>query len=146
MSASSHNLASVKSTNTRPELYVRSGLHRNGLRFRLHNRNLPGTPDLYFAKHKLCLFINGCFWHRHDCHLFKWPKTREEFWRNKITRNQQRDRMQFDQLLVSGYRVGIVWECSIKGKLRIPEERFFEVLIGQIVGSEDFFEILGSTI
>jgi DNA mismatch endonuclease (patch repair protein) len=146
MSARHHNLASVKSTNTRPELYVRSGLHRAGLRFRLHNRNLPGTPDLYLAKHRLCLFIHGCFWHRHDCHLFKCPKTREEFWRTKITRNQQRDRKQFDQLLVSGYRVGIVWECSVKGRLRMPEERFFEVLVGQIMGSDDFFEILGSMI
>lgn len=141
MSVKGHNLDSVKSVNTKPEMYVRSGLHRSGLRFRIHNKKLTSTPDLFFARYNLCLFVHGCFWHKHECHLFKWPGTREEFWRKKITGNHLRDQKQYKQLLDDGYRVGVIWECSIKGKKSITEENFFAELIRNIRSDVIFFQM-----
>ncbi len=84
-------MACIKSKNTSPELLVRRGLHRLGFRYRLHNKNLSGKPDLALPKHKAVIFVNGCFWHWHNCHIFRWPKTRTDFWRSKIEYNKFRD-------------------------------------------------------
>ncbi len=119
-------MASVRSADTRPERTVRSALHRQGFRFRLHRRDLPGTPDLVFPKHRAVLFVHGCFWHGHDCHLFRWPRTRADFWRTKITANIDRDRRQITALRQAGWRVGTVWECALKGRERLPEDRVAE--------------------
>ena len=80
-------MAGIKGKNTKPELVIRSALHRRGFRFRLHRKDLPGKPDLVFTRRNAVIFVHGCFWHGHDCHLFRWPKNREDFWREKIGKN-----------------------------------------------------------
>ena len=107
-------MANIKGKNTKPEVAIRSALHQMGYRFRLHRKDLPGKPDIVLPKYRAVIFVNGCFWHGHFCSLFKWPKTREEFWRNKILSNRERDQRNLQRLLDSGWRVCIVWECSIK--------------------------------
>src|SRR3546814_6847927 len=84
-------MAAIKGSHTKPELLIRKALHAAGLRYRLHVKDLPGKPDLVFPRHRAVVFVNGCFWHRHDCHLFKWPATRQDFWREKIGRNVAND-------------------------------------------------------
>ena len=115
ISTRSRMMAGIKGKNTKPEMLIRRSLHRRGLRYRLHNTNLPGTPDLTCTKFRAVLFIHGCFWHGHDCKLFRWPSTREEFWRKKIGGNRVRDARQIALLLSKGWRVCIVWECAIRG-------------------------------
>jgi DNA mismatch endonuclease (patch repair protein) len=112
-------MAGIKDRGTQPELILRSALHRRGFRFRLHERSLPGTPDLVFPKHRAVIFAHGCFWHAHQCHLFKWPSSREQFWREKIEGNRRRDSATISSLLESGWRVAVVWECALKGKHRL---------------------------
>lgn len=116
----SRMMSGIRSINTKPEMVVRQGLHRRGFRFRLHDRRLPGSPDMVFPRYRATLFVHGCFWHGHDCHLFKWPSTRTEFWRAKITRNRAVDALANAALLEAGWRVGSVWECAIKGRTRLP--------------------------
>ncbi len=108
-------MVGIRGKDTRPELAVRRQLHQRGFRYRLHDKNLPGKPDIILKKYNAVIFIHGCFWHRHNCHLFKWPKTRPEFWRRKITRNHENDVKALEDLQFAGWRVCIVWECSIKG-------------------------------
>ena len=110
----SRMMSGIKGRNTKPELLIRSHLHRQGFRFRLHARELPGKPDIVFPRYHAVIFVHGCFWHGHDCSLFKWPSTRTEFWREKIERNRMNDQKKRDALLASGWRVGIVWECAIR--------------------------------
>ncbi|WP_254440796.1 very short patch repair endonuclease [Ruegeria arenilitoris] len=113
-------MAAIRGFNTKPEIIIRRGIHARGFRFRLHDRNLPGRPDLVFPKHRSVLFVNGCFWHGHCCHLFKWPTTRKEFWRQKIGANVARDKVSKEALHNAGWRVGIIWECVLKGRHRRP--------------------------
>jgi DNA mismatch endonuclease (patch repair protein) len=113
-------MAGIKGKNTKPELLLRKGLHARGLRFRLNRRELPGAPDLVFPGRLAVLFAHGCFWHGHGCHLFKWPGSRPDFWRTKINRNIARDEEVRQQLAAAGWRVGIVWECAMKGRRRQP--------------------------
>lgn len=115
-SARSHNMRAVKSKNTKPELMIRHALHALGFRYALHRKDLPGKPDLVFPKYQAVIFINGCFWHGHDCSAFSWPKTREEFWREKISTNMVRDLINCRDLHDLGWRVATIWECSLKGK------------------------------
>ena len=115
-------MAAVKGKDTWPELVIRSALHRRGFRFRLHLKDLPGKPDLVFPGRSAVLFVHGCFWHGHDCHLFRWPKSRAAFWHEKIGRNVERDREQCEALADAGWRIGTVWECALKGKTRLPLE------------------------
>ncbi len=117
----SRMMSGIKGTNTKPEMIIRSGLHKRGFRFRLHDKKLPGKPDLVLPKYSAVIFVNGCFWHKHNCHLFKWPKTRQEFWREKIEGNAARDERNVQALLDGGWRVMTVWECALKGKTRRPE-------------------------
>ena len=119
-------MAGIRGRNTKPELVIRSVLHRRGFRFRLYRRDLPGKPDLVFPKHRAVIFIHGCFWHGHGCHLFRWPKTREYFWREKIGSNIARDRRQFSALRDAGWRVATIWECAMKGRYRLPVETVAE--------------------
>ena len=116
-------MSSIGSRNTGPEIAVRRGLHALGFRYRLNDRRLPGKPDIVFPKRGAVIFVHGCFWHGHDCHLFTLPNTRTEFWRKKIDANRERDRSTGSMLVDRGWRVGIVWECSLKGRGRLdPEE------------------------
>lgn len=113
-------MAAIRGADTKPEMMIRRGLHARGFRFRLHDRKLPGRPDLVFPKYGGVLFVHGCFWHGHNCHLFKWPGTREDFWREKIGSNVARDRANTVALCEAGWRVGVVWECALRGRNRFP--------------------------
>lgn len=111
----SEMMAGIKSYDTKPELLIRKALHSMGYRFRINDKSLPGKPDIVFPKYKAVVFIHGCFWHKHDCSLFKWPKSRSDFWKKKIMGNVVHDIKVKEQLLEMGWRVGVVWECAVKG-------------------------------
>lgn len=110
----SQMMRGIRGRDTRPELLVRSIAHRLGLRFRLHYRSLPGRPDLAFPKHKLAVFVQGCFWHRHQCALAASPKTHVEFWQDKFAENVARDAKNHKLIRESGWVVLEVWECETK--------------------------------
>lgn len=109
-------MARIRGKNTKPEVLVRSALHRAGFRFRLHNRELPGRPDIVLPKHKTVVFVHGCFWHRHGCSLASDPATRKAFWREKFARNVARDKRTATALRRAGWRVLTVWECALRTK------------------------------
>lgn len=118
----SRMMSGIRGTNTKPELLLRKGLHAMGFRFRLHDRSLPGKPDIVLPRYNAVIFAHGCFWHGHDCHLFKWPSTRPEFWQAKIGRNRAVDKRTDAALTEAGWRQAVVWECALKGKTRLPLE------------------------
>jgi DNA mismatch endonuclease, patch repair protein len=113
-------MAGIRAKNTKPEMIIRRGLHARGFRYVLHDKRLPGKPDLVFPKHRAVIFVHGCFWHGHDCHLFKWPKTRQAFWRKKIERNRENDENAIVELGNDDWRIGVVWECALKGREAKP--------------------------
>ena len=121
-------MAGIKGKNTSPELKIRKALHAKGLRYRLHDKSLIGKPDLVFRKYHAAIMINGCFWHGHDCHLFKWPSTRPEFWKTKIGRNRERDIEVRQKLTGAGWHILTVWECALKGRAKLD----FDILINRI--------------
>lgn len=140
----SEMMSGIKSKDTKPETLIRKALFSEGYRYRINFLQLPGKPDLVLKKHNAVIFINGCFWHLHNCHLFKWPSSKAEFWKKKITENHDRDKINIENLLISGWRVLIVWECSVKGKTRLD----FSILIKEIVmwlnSASKFDEIEGN--
>ncbi len=108
-------MSGIRGKDTAPELKVRRFLHANGFRFRLHRKDLPGRPDIVLPKYKACIFVNGCFWHRHkDCKLASEPKSREEFWNKKFSENVARDTKNYKALQASGWRVAVLWECGLR--------------------------------
>ena len=111
----SRMMSGIRSTNTKPEIILRKALHRMGFRYTLHAKNVPGKPDMAFPSRKAAVFVNGCFWHGHDCRFFKQPQTRPEFWSAKIERNRVRDEVVREQLTSAGWRQLTVWECAIRG-------------------------------
>ncbi|WP_234685699.1 very short patch repair endonuclease [Bradyrhizobium monzae] len=115
----SRMMAGIRGTNTKPELLLRKGLHAEGFRYKLHDRGLPGRPDMVFPRYDAVIFAHGCFWHGHDCHLFKWPTSRPDFWRAKIARNRENDRRNELALAELGWRQAVVWECALKGRTRL---------------------------
>lgn len=119
-------MSGIKGKNTKPEILVRHKLFALGFRYRLHNRNLPGKPDLVFQKFKTVIFINGCFWHGHDCYLFKMPSTNCDFWKIKIDTNKSNDLKNRELLLASGWRIVTIWECATKGKLKLDFNTLIE--------------------
>lgn len=139
----SRMMSGIRGKNTRPELVLRSALHRAGFRFRLHRKDLPGRPDMTFPQYGAVLFVNGCFWHGHDCHLFRWPSSREAFWREKITGNINRDRRQIAELEEASYRVGIVWECAMKGRYRLPLDEIVRACSQWLRSEEQGFDLHG---
>ena len=116
-STRSYNMSRIRSKNTKPEMLIRKFLFANGFRYRIHVKNLPGNPDIVLPKYKTVIFINGCFWHGHvGCKYYVVPKTRTEFWFNKINQNAANDIFAQNQLSELGYRIIIIWECEIKDK------------------------------
>jgi len=112
-------MSQVKSTDTRPEEEIRSALHKLGFRFRKNDKRYPGKPDIVFPKYFAVIFVNGCFWHGHkNCKKLRIPKTNTEYWTSKIEKNKERDLQEYKKLQSEGWRIGIVWECSITGKKR----------------------------
>ena len=121
------NMSRIRGRDTQPELVLRRGLHRRGLRYRLYRKDLPGKPDLVFPASRAVIFVHGCFWHAHNCPRFKWPATREEFWRAKIERNRERDRTVPGKLREAGWRVQVVWECALRGTGRRPVDEVLDL-------------------
>lgn len=118
-------MARIGSKNTAPELTVRRLLHGLGYRFRLHRRDLPGTPDIVLPSRRKAIFVHGCFWHGHGCRIGKPPKSRSEFWGPKLDRNKARDEENCEALRREGWDVAVVWQCETKDK---------EALVGQLEG------------
>ncbi|MDD9885931.1 MAG: DNA mismatch endonuclease Vsr [Gammaproteobacteria bacterium] len=114
----SRMMSGIRGKNTKPELLIRSQLHRKGYRFRTHVAGLPGKPDIVLKRHHAIILVHGCFWHGHNCPLFKWPATRAEFWKAKIRQNRRNDNKTMTALRDAGWRICIVWECSVKGASR----------------------------
>lgn len=136
-------MSGIRGKNTKPELMIRKALHARGFRYRLHC-DLPGKPDICLPKHRAVIFVHGCFWHGHGCHLFKWPKTREEFWRAKIERNREVDARAMDALLQAGWRVATVWECALKGREATRSfDEVTDLLAHWIVADERRLDIVG---
>jgi len=118
----SRMMSGIRGKDTKPEIRIRKALFVMGYRYRLHDKKLPGKPDLVLKKYNTVIFIHGCFWHGHDCHLFKWPKTRPAFWKKKINRNREKDQEAMKALRKAGWHIITVWECAIKGRGRHPIE------------------------
>jgi len=112
----SRNMSHIRSTNTKPEEKVRKHLFSKGFRYRKNVHKLPGCPDIVLPKYHTVIFVNGCFWHKHDCPRFVWPSSNEEYWIPKITRNVERDLKNHRILREQGWRVVVVWECELKEK------------------------------
>ena len=113
----SKNMAAIKSKNTKPEIIVRSHLYSLGFRYRIHNKSLPGKPDISNKKKKIAIFINGCFWHSHkDCKYAVIPKTRTEWWKKKLDDNKKRDQKNLKKLKSMKWNILVLWECDIKNK------------------------------
>ena len=113
----SKNMSHIRSTNSKPEEFVRKYLFAQGFRYRKNVRTLPGCPDIVLPKYKTIIFVNGCFWHKHCCSRFAWPSSNEEYWRSKILRNVERDQQNVSKLETMGWRVITVWECELKKKV-----------------------------
>jgi len=111
----SEMMASIRSKNTRPEKIVRSWLHRNGYRFRIHRKDLPGSPDIVLAKYRTIILVNGCFWHRHNgCNMAHEPKSRAEWWNEKFQKTVNRDKSNVAELEKLNWHVCVVWECEVR--------------------------------
>jgi DNA mismatch endonuclease (patch repair protein) len=115
----SRMMSGIRGKNTKPELLIRSQLHRLGFRFRVHYNKLPGNPDIALPKHRALILVHGCFWHGHDCYLFKWPKTNKAFWRDKIQSNIKRDAERKRLYANAGWKTLEIWECALKGKYKL---------------------------
>lgn len=114
------NMSRIRSKDTKPEMLVRRHLHALGFRFRLHSSKLPGHPDIVLPKWRTVIFVNGCFWHRHEgCKVATMPKSNVEFWQAKFERNVIRDKMEHESLVEDGWHVIVLWECEVKS--RLPE-------------------------
>lgn len=120
--ARSRLMSRIKGKDTKPEMLVRSAAHRLGLRFRLHDKRLPGRPDLVFAKHRTVIFVHGCFWHRHGCKLASNPKSRHDYWLPKFERNTRRDAEHRAALEAAGWRVAVIWECEAKNPAQLQAQ------------------------
>ena len=140
----SRMMSGIRSKNTRPEMLVRRGLHRMGFRFRLHSSGVPGRPDLVLPRYRAAIYVHGCFWHGHDCHLFKLPSTRADFWRSKIARNVERDQEVRATSREEGWRRLVIWECALKGKWRLDFDAVLFRAGRWIRGSETEAEIAGA--
>lgn len=136
-------MAGIRNKNTRPEMLIRKALFARGYRYRLHHKSLPGKPDIVLSRYKATIFINGCFWHCHDCHLFKWPQSRTAFWKTKIDANKARDAKTKTALLAAGWRILVVWECALKGKTRQQPQDVFDQIEAWISSSTPYQVICG---
>lgn len=115
----SRMMAGIRTRDTKPEVLFRKGLHRRGYRYRLRSTYVPGKPDFVLPKYRVAAFVHGCFWHRHKCHLFKWPATRPDFWRAKLDKNHKRDAEVTEAVVAADWRQLTIWECALRGPHQI---------------------------
>lgn len=139
----SRMMSAIRGINTKPELVLRRGLHARGFRFRIHQRGLPGNPDIVLTRWRAVIFAHGCFWHGHDCPLFRWPSTRPDFWRKKIERNQEIDIRTRTALEAAGWRQAVVWECALKGPGRLEPGKVISQCEKWVQSGKRFLEIRG---
>lgn len=144
-SVRSRMMAGIRDKNTRPELLIRKLLFVKGFRYRLHAKALPGKPDLVFPRLRAVIFIHGCFWHGHNCHLFKWPKSRKAFWKTKIIGNRVVDERSYKALQNNDWRILTIWECAIKGKERLDPAILANRIEKWLLSCNKFREIKGRT-
>lgn len=137
----SRMMAGIRGKDTKPELMIRKDLHALGFRYRLHDKRLPGKPDIVFTTKKAVIFVHGCFWHGHNCPLFHWPSSRKEFWETKITRNQEVDQRSHEALKATGWRQCVVWECALRGKNKHPIDNITFQCLEWLLGEEDYLEL-----
>lgn len=126
----SMNMSHIRSTNSKPEEIVRKYLFSKGFRYRKNVKKLPGCPDIVLPKYQTVIFVNGCFWHKHDCPRFVWPSSNQDYWRPKILRNVERDQLSRQELEALGWKVIVVWECELKKKVRDTRLAELETEIG----------------
>ena len=137
----SRMMSSIRGKNTKPELMIRKAFHARGFRYRLHAKDLPGKPDLVFPKYRAVIMINGCFWHRHECSMFHWPKSNRKFWREKLERNARNDRKNIDALMREDWSVQVVWECALRGEHRLSEAMLVYRMVRWLMSQSKFSEI-----
>ena len=123
-STRSRMMSRVKGKDTRQEVEIRKRLFALGFRYRLHDKKLPGTPDIILPKYKAVIFIHGCFWHVHDCPLFRWPSSKKAFWKKKLSGNKKRDIENIEKLMKLGWRVLVIWECAYRSAGRNRDKAF----------------------
>lgn len=140
-------MSGIRGKNTKPEIQVRKLLHAAGYRFRLHRKDLPGKPDIVLPRYRVAILVHGCFWHGHEnCHLFRLPKSRTEFWEQKISGNIERDKKNLAALIDKGWRVLLVYECALKGKQKLGAGELTDMLSNFIKnGPPGILEISGKT-
>jgi len=140
----SRMMSGIRGGNTKPELHVRRMLHRQGFRFRLHVSDLPGKPDIVLPRYCAVIFVHGCFWHGHDCYLFRMPSTRRDFWQTKIGRNRENDCRAISALNSAGWRVMTVWECALRGRKRLDDAALTGLIDTWLRGNQPHAELAGS--
>jgi len=121
----------IKGKDTQSELAIRKRLFAHGFRYRLHYKKLPGKPDIVLPRYRAVIFLNGCFWHVHNCDLFKWPATRNDFWKKKLNRNKKLDKINNVAILKLGWRVLTIWECSFRGT-GSRKGKTFDAIFGKV--------------
>lgn len=139
----SRMMSGIRSTHTKPELVMRRGLHARGFRFRLHAKQVPGKPDLVLPKYRAAIFVHGCFWHGHDCALFRLPGTRTNFWAEKIERNRTRDQKVREMVRDAGWRCLTIWECAFRGPGQLGLDQTLDAAVAWIAGDLATGEIRG---
>lgn len=140
----SRMMSGIRGKDTKPEKLVRKGLHAQGFRYRLGATDVPGRPDMVFPKYRAAVFVHGCFWHGHDCPLFRLPGTRTEFWRAKIERNRARDADVREALQAASWRQLVIWECALRGRGRLGLEAVLAAAAAWLTGGAAFLELRGA--
>ncbi|WP_372741993.1 very short patch repair endonuclease [Neptunomonas sp.] len=140
----SRNMAAIKGQGTKPEIWLRKRLHAAGFRYRLNVRTLPGKPDIVLPKYQAVILIHGCFWHMHHCPAFRLPKTRTDWWEEKLSANHKRDIEKHNQLVNAGWRILTIWECAIKGRYRINEALLLSLVKDWIISGTTSAELKGA--
>ena len=136
-------MSAIRGKDTKPELMIRQALYARGFRYRLHVKDLPGRPDIVMRKRRAVIFVHGCFWHGHDCHLFRLPESRVAFWKAKFDRNQERDHEVRAALRERDWRMLVIWECSLRGRGRLAVDDVIQRAVDWLNGTEAEMEIRG---
>lgn len=139
----SRMMSGIRSKNTKAEVFIRKRLHAGGFRYKLHDKRLPGRPDIVLPRHRAVIFVHGCFWHGHGCHLFKQPKSRTKFWVEKIDTNKRRDASAYQLLREKGWRIAEIWECALKGKTRLRSDAVIQSLAEWIKSNTELLSVTG---
>ena len=141
----SRMMSGIRGRNTRPEIIIRRNLHKLGYRYRLHDKRLPGKPDIVLPRYRAVIMVHGCFWHGHGCHLFKWPSSNKLFWKEKITKNRNVDERAARMLLENSWRILKIWECALKGRQRWPTDSLVDDIVRWLKTGGDTHELAGVT-